>query len=266
MNVNKLAFQKKYGPWAVVTGASDGIGRAMAIEIANMEVNLIIVARNQERLEALGNEIQKEFKVTVKVIAIDLSTINSVKNLISQIEKYEIGLFAAIAGFGTSGYFFKTNINDELNMIDVNCRSVVEQTHYFANKFVSQKRGGIILMGSLVGFQGVPFASNYSATKSFIQNFAEGLHFELKPFGVDVLCSAPGPVHSGFGDRAKMTMGNSASPEEVAKETIISLGNKVTVRPGFLSKFLGWSLIILPRILRILIMRMIMSNMSHSNK
>ncbi|MBX9838542.1 MAG: SDR family NAD(P)-dependent oxidoreductase, partial [Silvanigrellaceae bacterium] len=104
----------------------------MAIEIANMEVNLIIVVRNQERLEALGNEIQKEFKVTVKVtvkvIAIDLSTINSVKNLISQIEKYEIGLFAAIAGFGTSGYFFKTNINDELNMIDVNCRSVVEQT------------------------------------------------------------------------------------------------------------------------------------------
>jgi short-subunit dehydrogenase len=81
MNVNKLAFQKKYGPWAIVIGASDGIGRAMAIEIANMGLNLIIVARNHERLEALGNEIQKEYKVTVKVIAIDLSIINSVKNL-----------------------------------------------------------------------------------------------------------------------------------------------------------------------------------------
>lgn len=265
MNVNKLAFQKKYGPWAMVTGASDGIGRAMAIEIANMGLNLIIVARNHERLEALGNEIQKEYKVTVKVIAIDLSIINSVKNLNSQIEEYEIGLFAAIAGFGTSGYFFKANINEELNMIDVNCRSVVEQTYYFANKFVSNKRGGIILMGSLVGFQGVPFASNYSATKSFIQNFAEGIYFELKPFGVDVLCSAPGPVLSGFGARAKMKMGNSSSPEEVAKETILALGEKLTVRPGFLSKFLGWSLIILPRILRILIMRMIMNNMVHLN-
>ncbi|BBH53126.1 SDR family NAD(P)-dependent oxidoreductase [Fluviispira sanaruensis] len=259
MNSN---FQKKYGPWALVTGASDGIGRALAIEIAKVGLNLIIVGRNNERLEKLGSEIQKKFNVIVKIIAIDLAKNESNKALISQINQYEIGLFAAIAGFGTSGDFFKGKIQDELEMIDVNCRSVVEQTYYFANRFVTQKRGGIILMGSLVGFQGVPYSANYAATKAFIQNFAEGLHFELKQFGVDVLSSAPGPVQSGFGKRANLNMGNAASTEVVAEKTIQALGYMVTIRPGFLSKFLGWSLIILPRIMRIYIMRIIMGKMA----
>ncbi len=259
MNTN---FQQKYGSWAVVTGASEGIGRALAIEIAKAGLNLILVARNKERLETLGSEIQKKFNVIVKIITIDLANIENNKTLISQIDQYDIGLFAAIAGFGTSGYFFKSNIHDELEMIDVNCRSVVEQTYYFAKRFVTQKRGGIVLMGSLVGFQGVPYSANYAATKAFIQSFAEGLHFELKPFGVDVLSSAPGPVQSGFGKRANMNMGKAASTEVIAEKTIQALGYMVTIRPGFLSKFLGWSLIILPRIMRIYIMRIIMGKMA----
>jgi short-subunit dehydrogenase len=117
-------------------------------------------------------------------------------------------------------------------------------------------------MGSLVGFQGTPTAANYAATKAFIQAFAEGIHYELKPFGVDVLSSAPGPVASGFAKRADMKMGQAATPEEVARGTVEALGRQVTVRPGFLSKFLGWSLIMLPRLTRVRLMHAIMGGMT----
>ncbi len=182
--------------------------------------------------------------------------------IVENTKSLNVGLFAGIAGFGTSGEFIHSNIDTELNMIDVNCRSVVESTYYFAQRFTQQKRGGIILMGSLVGFQGTPNAANYAATKAFIQTFAEGLHYELKPFGVDVLSSAPGPVHTGFANRANMSMGQANTPQEVATGTIAALGKRVTVRPTFLSKFLGWSLMTLPRLFRVKIMQLIMGGMT----
>lgn len=257
-------FQNKYGSWALITGASDGIGKEVAIEIAKKGLNVILVARRKEILHEVEREIYQYSSVKVKIISLDLSKTNALETLVENIKEMDIGLFAAIAGFGTSGEFIQSNISTELNMIDVNCRAVVEQTHYFAKAFLQKKRGGIILMGSLVGFQGSPFATNYSATKAFIQTFAEGLYFELKPYGIDILCVAPGPVSSGFANRAHMNMGNSANPKQVAKKILPALGCQVTVRPGFLSKFLGWSLIILPRIIRIKIMKIIMKNMAIS--
>ena len=112
-----------------------------------------------------------------------------------------------------------------------------------------------------MAFQGTPFSATYSATKSFIQNFAEALHYELKSKGVDVLATSPGPVHSGFGARAKMKMGAAATPQQVAKSTLRALGSNVTVRPGFLAKFLGYSLLTMNRWGRIQIMKKIMSGM-----
>jgi short-subunit dehydrogenase len=255
-------FLIKYGEWAIVTGASEGIGRCVAIELAKKGLNVCLVARRENNLIKLKEEIDRIAKVEVKILPLDLSSSESTEILLKETQYLNVGLFAAIAGFGTSGDLINADIKAELNMIDVNCRIVVDQTYYFAKRFVNQKRGGIILMGSLVGFQGTPFAANYAATKSFIQTFAEGIHFELKPFGVDVLSSAPGPVQTGFAKRADMKMGQAASPEIVAKNTLEALGNQVTVRPGFLSKFLGWSLIILPRIIRIRIMHIIMGGMT----
>lgn len=255
-------FKNKYGEWAVVTGASDGIGRGLALELAARGLNVLLVARREQALQQLKSEILKENNVEVKILALDLSQPHSMSLLWASIQGLDVGLFAGVAGFGTSGILINADIQAELNMIDLNCRSVVEQTYYFARHFALQKRGGIILMGSLVGFQGTPTAANYAATKSFIQSFAEGIHYELKPYGVDVLSSAPGPVASGFATRAKMQMGAAATPAEVARATVAALGHQVTVRPGFLSKFLGWSLIVLPRIVRVKIMHMIMGSMT----
>ena len=255
-------FQKKYGEWAVVTGSSEGIGRGIAMELAKKGLNVVIVARRQNLLFQLENDIKTVAKVQIKCLVLDLSKPGSTDQLLEATQALNVGLFAAIAGFGTSGEFIKSDLGPELNMIDVNCRCVVEQTHHFAKRFAAQKRGGIILMGSLVGFQGTPTAANYAATKAFIQAFAEGIHFELKPYGVDVLSSAPGPVASGFATRADMKMGQAATPDEVARGTVEALGHMVTVRPGFLSKFLGWSLILLPRLTRVRLMHAIMGGMT----
>jgi short-subunit dehydrogenase len=192
--------------------------------------------------------------------------INSIEKIKTESDQLDVGLFVAAAGFGTSGNFVNSNILDELNMVDVNCRSVVEQTYYFSNLMASKKRGGIVLFSSLVAFQGTPYSATYSATKSFIQNFAEGLHVELKPLGVSVLAAAPGPVNSGFAQRAKMQMGFSSKPESIAKGILGALGKKVTVRPDFLSKFLGWSLLLLNRWLRVLAMKQIMGGMAIKNR
>jgi short-subunit dehydrogenase len=117
-------------------------------------------------------------------------------------------------------------------------------------------------LGSLVGFQGVPRAANYAATKAFIQTFAEGLRPELKPRGVDVIAVAPGPVASGFAARAHMVLTMSAKPRSVPRETLNALGRRTTVRPGALSKLLEGLFFGLPRSARTLIMTQVMKSMA----
>lgn len=119
-----------------------------------------------------------------------------------------------------------------------------------------------MLFGSLVGFQGAPFSATYAATKGFVQSLAEGLAVELRPHGVSVLSVAPGPVGTGFASRAGMTMGKAARPERVATSALRALGRYGTVRPGFQSKALGWSLGMLPRRMRVLAMGQIMQGMT----
>jgi short-subunit dehydrogenase len=257
-----MGWNNKYGPWAVVTGASDGIGRQMAVELAKRGLNLVLVARRLEVLERLASELSSRHGVTIETIGADLSKPGDVNSVIRGTETLEVGLLAAVAGYGTSGDFIAIDGARELDMVDVNCRAVVALAHAFAKRFAAQKRGGLIFMSSLVGFQGVPRAATYAATKAFIQTFAEGLRIELAPLGVDVLASAPGPVRSGFEARANMKMGMAASPLTVAQQTLGALGRQGTVRPGILSKFLEGSLSPLPRRVRARIMGLVMRGMT----
>jgi hypothetical protein len=252
----------KYGPWAVVTGASDGIGRAIAETLAEAEFNLVLVARRRSVLEELAQDWTSRFDIETCVIDADLGQPDGIKRVLEETTSLDTGLFVAGAGFGTSGNFVENAIDQELAMIDVNCRSVVEMTHHYANRFIERKRGGIILFSSLVAFQGVQAATNYAATKAFIQSFVEGLARELAPLGIDVLASAPGPVDSGFAARANMQMGVALTPAVVAEGTLAALGHKTTVRPGFLSKFLELSLSFLPHRGRVWAMSQVMKGMT----
>ncbi len=255
-------FRERYGPWAVVTGASDGIGREMAICLAEARLNLVLVARRGVLLEALAAELSQAHGVRTVVVATDLGLQAGMDVLLASTDALDIGLLVASAGFGTSGPFIDAPIEAEMSMIDVNCRAVAALSHAFARRFALQRRGGLVLMSSLVAFQGVPRAANYAATKAFVQAFAEGLRAELSPFGVDVVASAPGPVHSGFAARASMTMSMAVSSRVVARQTLKGLGRTGTVRPGWLSKALELSLMFLPRWGRVRMMGVVMAGMT----
>jgi uncharacterized protein len=257
---------ERYGDWAVVTGASDGIGRAMAIELAARGVSLLLVARRRDRLEAIATELRGQFGTQCRVVSADLGNSVGIDAVMAEAAELDVGTLVAAAGFGTSGSFIRNQISKELEMIDVNCRAMVALAHYFGRRFAERKRGAIVLMSSLLAFQGVPRASNYAATKAFVQTFAEGLRIELRPYGVDVIASAPGPVRSGFEARANMRLGQAADPSVVANHTLDALGRKTTVRPGGLAKLLEAALNPLPRNGRVRIMQAVMAGITrHQN-
>jgi short-subunit dehydrogenase len=147
-------------------------------------------------------------------------------------------------------------------MVDLNCRSVADLVYHCGNAMVAERRGGIILLGSLVALQGVPRFANYAATKAYVQSLGEGLYHELKPQGVDVLVVAPGPVGSGFAARAGMIMGGTDTPEMVARDGLRAIGRKGTVRPGRLGKLLELILSPLPRRARTMILKQSIAGMT----
>ncbi|MEM8994648.1 MAG: SDR family oxidoreductase [Acidobacteriota bacterium] len=259
------AFSDRYGPWAVITGASDGIGREIARSAAERGLDIVLVARRRGRLEELAAELE-QIGASTRIVDADLGTPAGIEAVRRAAEDLDVGLLAAAAGFGTSGPFLDQSLGDELAMLDVNCGAVVSLAHHFGRRFVERGRGGLVLMSSIVAFQGVPRAAHYAATKAWVQSFAEGLRAELGPAGVDVLASAPGPVASGFAARANMKMDGAMDPRRVGAATLDALGRRGTVRPGWLSKVLGYSLQTLPRSGRRLIMARVMDGMTRHQK
>jgi uncharacterized protein len=261
MSQNKM-FLKRYGQWAIVTGATNGIGREFAIQLAELGFNMVLVARRRYLLEELAHQLTQQHRIECMILDIDLSQTTATSEIVSQIQELDLGLLVASAGFGSAGNTIQGNINQELKMIDVNCRSLFELSHACGKRFSIQKRGGIILMSSLLAFQGAAGSANYAATKAYVQTLAEGMYHELKLVGVDVLAVAPGPVETGFAEQANMQFAFALQPRTVVREAISALGRKMTVRPGLMTKFLEFSLsMLLFRYLRVLVMGRVMTGM-----
>jgi len=263
---NRSSQQKRlrtrYGAWAVVTGASSGIGREMALSLAASGLNLVLAARSKAVLEQLAAEMIAQHGIEVRVIELDLSHDTGVETLVMATRDLDVGLLIAAAGFGTSGRFLDSLLEQELEMLNVNCRSLMSLSWHFGRRFAERGRGGMILMSSIVGFQGMPNAAHYAATKAYVQTLAEALYVELAGAGVDVLACAPGPTDSGFAARANMKMGKALNPADIVQPTLDALGRKATVLPGFLSKLLTYSLVTLPRWARVRIMGQVMGGMT----
>ncbi len=262
MTSNDNEFLKKYGPWAVVTGASEGIGQAFATELASRGMNLVLVARREDRLATLAEALKRKSRIDVRIQPADLSNKSSALGVFINTEDLDVGLLVAAAGFGTSGPMLLTNPRVESDLVEVNCAAVLQQCLHYGRRMAARRRGGLVLLSSLVAFQGTPNSANYSASKAYIQTLAEGMGQELKADGVDVLSVAPGPINSGFAARANMNLGQAMTPEVVARVSLAALGRQRTVRPGWLSKLLGWTLSTAPRFMRVQIMGAIMAKMT----
>jgi short-subunit dehydrogenase len=256
------SLRTRYGPWAVVTGASDGIGREIARQLGAAGLDLVLVARREEPLERLAEALRRTEGVEVRVHPADLARPEGPASIAASTAALPVGLLVAAAGFGTSGSFVDGDVDEELELIDVNCRAVAALAHHFGGRFARQGRGGLILMSSLVAFQGTPRSANYAASKAYVQSLAEALRVELAPHGVSVVASAPGPVASGFAQRARMRLGMTTPSETVAQGTLEALGGPGTVRPGWRSKLLAWSLAPLPRWGRVRMMGLVMGGMT----
>ncbi|MEO1030284.1 MAG: SDR family NAD(P)-dependent oxidoreductase [Bacteroidota bacterium] len=248
-----------YGTWSLITGATSGIGKELALKLGEAGFNLVITGRRKRLLDALKEHLYETYNIDVVTIASDLSLEHDVIHLIEETEHLNLGIVILNAGFGTSGKFINSNLDDEMNMLNLNCKALLILTHHFVNSFKSQsKKGAIVFLSSMVAFQGVPNAANYAATKAYVQSLGEALSIELKSEGIDVLCAAPGPVETGFSARADMKMSKALKPKAIAIPIINAIGKKSTVLPGFLTKFLVYNLRMTPRWGKIRIMGKVM--------
>ena len=256
-----MTFTARYGPWALITGASDGIGRALAHQLAALGLDLVLVARRDAVLHALAGELAAAHHVETLVMAADLCKPDAVDHVLAATEHLDVGLAVLAAGFGSAGPFAQAAVADELDMVAVNVAAVTHLTHALGGRLISRGRGGVILFGSIVGWQGVPGQATYAATKAYVQSLAEGIHREYAIHGVDVLSVAPGPVDTGFGRRAGLDMGTATQPDDVARAALRALGRRTTVVPGALGKVLTGSLKALPRRLRSVVLGRIVAGM-----
>jgi uncharacterized protein len=188
------------GKWALVTGASAGIGKALAEELASGGVNLILTARRRDRLEELARRLGATHKIRTEVFVADLADPAGPEKIFAftREQNIEVALLVNNAGFGAYGEFSIVDTSRLLDMVQVNCGAVVHLTRLYLPEMVARRRGDVLIVASTASFQAVPYIATYAATKVFDLFFAEALAEELKPHGVRVCALCPGSTESEF--------------------------------------------------------------------
>jgi short-subunit dehydrogenase len=242
-------------PYALITGASKGIGKAIAQNLANKGHHLLLIARSEDLLQQLSAQLQQQYEIEVYHLAMDLSEKNAATAIYNWVQQnnYAIDILVNNAGYGLSGAFENYPLHQHLNMMQVNMNAVVELTYLFLPLLQQRPKAYILNIASSAAYQAVPYLSLYAATKSFVLQFSRGLHHELKKTTVSVTCISPGATDTGFADRAKV--GAKAlkaaekvnmSPEQVATIAVKAMyRGKTEIITGFINKagaFLVWLL------------------------
>lgn len=234
-------FRARYGPWALVAGGSDGLGAAFAERIAALGLNLVLVARRRERLEETAAAVRSRHPVEVRAVALDLSGAGFLAALERETAGIEIGLLVCNAAAAHTAPFLEADAGAYLPILDTNCRAPLLLMRGYGARMAGRRRGGIVVMTSMSGFQGSPYVTVYAATKAFLLNLAEGAASELAPFGVDVLACAAGPIRtpnylSSSSEAGKGPRALEKEPAEVACTALAALGRKTLVVPGCLNR------------------------------
>jgi short-subunit dehydrogenase len=192
------------GAWALITGASSGIGKEFAIQLAAQGLNIVLVARRSELLESLSAKLKQDAGIKTLIVAIDLTEKESIKKLKSQIEDHGIKIRILInnAGTGQWGKFEKSSVENYRKMINLNTDVVVSMCHAFLPQLESHTNSAVINVSSPATYQPVPYMAVYAATKSFVHNFSQALHGEWKQRGILVQTLVPGPTDTEFDQKA----------------------------------------------------------------
>jgi short-subunit dehydrogenase len=212
------------GVTALVTGASKGLGRALAIELAGRGARLILVARSEGQLRELAAEIrQRHGGQDPEVIVGDLIAADGPQRILRELRTrgLTVDLLVNNAGAGDAGAFLKRPLEPQLRTIELNVNGLLALTHAIGGELVARGSGGIINVASVAGFVPLPFQATYAASKAFVLSFSESLAEELRGSGVHVMASHPGPIDTGFFDGTTATMQSGAdSPQRIARRTL----------------------------------------------
>jgi len=227
--------------YAIITGASRGIGKAIAIELARKHFNLILLARSGDELKDLQNELTNAYAIDVRFLAIDLSLPGAVKHVSQWITAQSLPIHALInnAGYGLWGQFDQLSIEPQLEMCDLNINTLVELCHLLIPLLLKEKQSYILNVSSTAAYQAVPALAVYSATKAFVLSFTRALRYELKNTSISVSCLCPGPVDTGFAKRAGLDAFSELAekfnmqPGKVAEVAVKGLlSRKAEIIPG----------------------------------
>lgn len=231
-------FKATYGNQALVTGGTSGIGEALAHELAQAGLDIVLVGRNTQKLDELAKQLPAKYHNKVTTITADLSTTAGVQHTIEQAKNHNIGFFAHLAGIESHGLFTDNPIEAELKLIELNIKSTLMLTHYFGQAMSAKQKGGILLVSSLTGHMPSPYFANYAASKSYILNLGFSLHAELSQQGVDVSVLSPGLTKTPMADGMAQDIDWSKTPmkfmeaDTVAKEAFRQFGKKISIIPG----------------------------------
>jgi short-subunit dehydrogenase len=253
IQVSKVLRQSLQGKWALITGASAGIGLALAEQLAVAGANVVLTARRADRLDVLAARLRAQYGVEARTIAADLAEPSTPQELLSATEESGLAIDVLInnAGFGYHGEFAKGDAAWQRQMVDVNCAAVVHLTRLFLPTMIERRRGYVMIVASTASYQPVAYMATYAATKVFDRFLAEALAHEVAEYGVKVSALCPGPTESEFNQVAglrDMRGRSSQSAEEVARLGLEGLvGGKPWVIPYVAGKAMVFMQRFVPR-------------------
>lgn len=255
-----MKFLQRYGKWAIVAGASQGLGAAYAQELARRGLHLVLIARRAELLQSEAKQLSEKYGVKVKPLVLDLSFPDAAEQIIYQTMDLDIGLLVYNAAFSAVGPFLEQSMENHVREIHTNVHAPLKLVYLLGQRMLQRGSGGILLMSSLSAFQGSAYISTYAATKAFNIVLAESLWEEWRQQGVDMLVCVSGAVKTpnyvssqpvktgGLGD---MTL----APEQVVQEALDALGKQPFVIPGRMNRVASFVMRhLLPRKMTIQIM------------
>ena len=239
--------------YALITGATSGIGLELALNFAKDQINLILIARHVDQLEKVRERILKEYDIKVVIMAKDLTHDEAPLEIYNEVKERELNVDYLInnAGFGTFGRFKDLDVNTEKNLVKLNVLSLLEMNKRFVPDMVERKFGYVLNVASLAAFMPGPLMANYYASKAYVLSLSEAMHEELKEEGIKVCALCPGPVRTNFQETAKKSDSLKSfmlEAKQVADVGYLGLWRgKAVVVPGRVEKFIPVLVKLMPR-------------------